>query len=66
MQADTEPAEGGSVSAIWSSHMESEIVSNVGSKRRIDTLYTPFTRKSVDPTQRWLRQFTWFWNHCLA
>lgn len=35
-------------------------------KRRIDTFYASFTGHSVEPTHNWLRQFTWFWNHCLS
>ncbi|MFB6253661.1 MAG: hypothetical protein ABEI06_03535, partial [Halobacteriaceae archaeon] len=35
-------------------------------KRRIDAFYASFTGKSVDTTQHWLRQFTWFWNNCLS
>lgn len=35
-------------------------------KRRIDTFYASFTGASTTPTQRWLRQFAWFWNACLS
>jgi transposase-like protein len=35
-------------------------------KRRIDTFYASFTGNSVESTHNWLRQFTWFWNHCLS
>ena len=35
-------------------------------KRRIDTFYASFTGHTAEPTHNWLRQFTWFWNHCLS
>ena len=35
-------------------------------KRRIDTFYASFTGHTVEPTHNWLRQFKWFWNHCLS
>ena len=35
-------------------------------KRRIDTFYASVTGHTVEATHNWLRQFVWFWNHCLS